>query len=71
MSGLYFPAFGLNTDLSVFSPNAGKYGPEITPYLDTFHVVLSPSINQSTKLEINVNLSTSESLEVMFSILLK
>ena len=25
--------------LSVFSPNAGKYGPEITPYLDTFHVV--------------------------------
>ena len=26
--------------LSVFSPNAGKYGPEITPYLDTFHAVL-------------------------------
>ena len=26
--------------LSVFSPNAGKYGPEKTPYLDTFHVVL-------------------------------
>ena len=23
----------------VFSPNAGKYGPEKTPYLDTFHVV--------------------------------
>ena len=23
----------------VFSPNAGKYGPEITPYLDTFHAV--------------------------------
>ena len=22
---------------SVFSPNAGKYGPEKTPYLDTFH----------------------------------
>ena len=20
-------------------PNAGKYGPEITPYLDTFHAV--------------------------------
>ena len=36
----YFPAFGLNTeryDLSLFGPNAGKYGPEITPYLDTFH----------------------------------
>ena len=22
---------------SVFSPNARKYGPEKTPYLDTFH----------------------------------
>ena len=27
------------TYLSVFSPNAGKYGPEKTPYLDTFHTV--------------------------------
>ena len=26
--------------LSVFSPNAGNYGPEKTPYLDTFHAVL-------------------------------
>ena len=25
--------------LSVFSPNTGKYGSEKTPYLDTFHVV--------------------------------
>ena len=24
-SGRYFPAFGLNTEISVFSPNAGKY----------------------------------------------
>ena len=31
ISGQYFPVFGLNT---------GKYGPEITPYLDTFHPVL-------------------------------
>ena len=39
VSGPYFPAFGLNTErysvfspyLSVFSPNEGKYGPEITP----------------------------------------
>ena len=22
-------------------PNTGKYGPEITPYLDTFHTILS------------------------------
>ena len=27
--------------LSVFSPNARKYKPEITPYLDTFHTVLA------------------------------
>ena len=26
--------------LSVFSPNARKYGPENTPYLNTFHTVL-------------------------------
>ena len=26
--------------LSVFSPNAEKYGPEKTPYVDTFHAVL-------------------------------
>ena len=25
--------------LSVFRPNSGKYGPEKTPYLDTFHAV--------------------------------
>ena len=29
-SGPYFP---------VFSPNTGKYGPEKTPYLDTFNAV--------------------------------
>ena len=36
--GPYFPVFGLNTV---------KYGPEITPYLDTFHTVadkFTPSI---------------------------
>ena len=27
-------------ELFVFSPNTGKYGPEITPYLDTFQTVL-------------------------------
>ena len=30
ISGGYFPVFGLNT---------GKYGPEMTTYLDTFHAV--------------------------------
>ena len=31
ISGPYFPVFGLKT---------GKYGPETTPYLDTFHAVV-------------------------------
>ena len=31
ISGPYFPVFGLNT---------GKSGPEITPYMDTFHAVV-------------------------------
>ena len=26
---------------SVFSPNAGKYGPDKTPYLDTSHAVVA------------------------------
>ena len=42
ISGPYFAVFGLNTeryDLSVFRPNTGKYDPEITPYLETFHAV--------------------------------
>ena len=34
ISGLYF---------LVFSPNTGKFGPEITPYLDTFHTVFDVS----------------------------
>ena len=29
----------MTTYPSVFSPNKGKYGPEKTPYLDTFHAV--------------------------------
>ena len=33
-SGPHFPAFGLNMErsLSIFSPNAGKYGPEYSEY---------------------------------------
>ena len=30
---IYIPYF------PVFSPNTGKYGPKITPYLDNFHAV--------------------------------
>ena len=39
-SGPYFPAIRLNTErYKVLSPSAEKYGPEKTPYLDTFHAV--------------------------------
>ena len=38
ISGPYFPVFGL----PVFGLDTGKYGPEITPYLDTFHVKAHP-----------------------------
>ena len=31
--------FSCKVPLSVFSPNARKYGPEKTPYLDTIHAV--------------------------------
>ena len=36
--------YGVFSHLSVFSPNAGKYGPEKTPYLDTFHAYVSLQI---------------------------
>ena len=39
-SGSYFPAIELNTErYKVFSLSAEKYGPEKTPYLDTFQAV--------------------------------
>ena len=30
----------------LFGPNAEKYGPEKTPYLDTFHVVMKKVIQE-------------------------
>ena len=41
ISGPYFSVFGLNAEI-YFSTNTGKCGPEITPYLDTFHAVNVP-----------------------------
>ena len=38
--GPYFP---------VFSPNTGKYGPEKTPYLDTFHAVKGLRVTKIVK----------------------
>ena len=48
-SGPDFPAFGLNTERYVFSPNAGKYGLEKTPYLNTFHAVKLSALQNDAK----------------------
>ena len=41
--GSYFPAANLKT---------GKYGPEIAPYLDTFHAVLLILLNKTLVLHV-------------------
>ena len=41
--------------LSVFCPNAGKYGPEKTPYLDSFRALHSEMISASRVMRISVN----------------
>ena len=47
--------------LSIFSPNAGKYGPEKTPYLDIFHaVILARSYSQFAYTCSNSTITTLE-----------
>ena len=51
-SGPYFP---------VFNPNTGQYGPEITPYLDTFQAVMvymvySFTISRNFEVSLNIKL---------------
>ena len=62
----YFPAFGLNAEyLSVFCPNLVKYGPEKTPYLDTFHAVFSSknrSLMKQFKCSFPITLASDMSL---------
>ena len=53
ISAPYFPVFGLNT---------GKYGPEITPYLDTFHVVLDFPLSLLFVIRIHIVYNTLECL---------
>ena len=45
----YFPVFGLS--ISVFGPNTGKYGPEKTPCLNTFSLVVRKN-NLGRKVEL-------------------
>ena len=48
----------LSEYLSVFNPNARKYGPEKTSYLDTFHAVAAAVLHNSflKKLPIKSNI---------------
>ena len=39
----------------MFSPNAGKYGTEITPYLDTFHAVITKCNHEIRNTTIVIN----------------
>ena len=50
-----FFTFELNTE-RYFSLNAGKYGPEITPYLDTFHAVTAPLLNIRIEIDFKIHL---------------
>ena len=50
ISGPYFP---------VFSSNTGKYGPEITAYLDTFHAVQDIQILVFLSFQVFLNVSHS------------
>ena len=47
ISGPYFPVFGINT---------GKYGPEITPYLDSFHAVVA-LFNHSMRRQFSIKIN--------------
>ena len=57
ISGPFFPALGLNT---------GKYGPEITPYLDTFDAVIVVSTS-TPELHIGLGKSWKLVFELMIS----
>ena len=70
LSGPYFPHLDrirIDTPyLSLFSPNAGKYGPEKTPYMDTFYAV---AIKVSEKIWLTLKLKVRKKQD--FSLPLK
>ena len=59
ISGSYFP---------VFSPNTGKYGPEITPYLETFHPVSDSELESQHA--VNTVFETIEGIKQFCKVLL-
>ena len=60
--GPYSPALGLNT--AVFSPNAEKYGPEKTPYLDFFHAVFRGYFGDQVCLSLNLFYHTPDKVSL-------
>ena len=51
----FFFAFSRTGLGAIFGLNTGKYGPEITPHLDTYHAVI---LNQSKSLTCHNNRNT-------------
>ena len=47
----FWSIFSCIGQISIFSPNTGKYRPEITPYLDTFHAVVPSTIFTKRSIE--------------------
>ena len=58
--GPYFPVFGLY----VINLNTGKYGPEKTPYLDTFHEVHKSHQRKPRKGENNIWSESTATLNI-------
>ena len=58
--GSYFPVFGLY----VINLNTGKYGPEKTPYLDTFHEVHKSHQRKPRKGENNIWSESTATLNI-------
>ena len=56
--------------LSVFSPNAGKYGPEITRYLDTFRAVSNIEFFSVVVATLKVKTMAGVKNEFVFSVFL-
>ena len=50
----------------LFSPNTGKYRPEITPYLDTFHSVLNFVYSSHVKLVLGGSLKIFQECHLIF-----
>ena len=71
ISGPNFPVLGLNTEWVIrIEAKYRKYGPEITPYLNTFHTVIFTLENNLNKLfewNVKVNPTPEPNAEIIFN----